>query len=176
LVQMHLGAMWGVLTNSADEYQRGIAVYLLPYAIDKASVVEDLHAALTDNDPGVRTKAVHGLTALALLGRSNPASRVRVAPAWFLDLLQSLAWTDRTQAVWALEMLTRERDKAILASLRGDALSSLIEMSRWHSMPYAYPPFTLVGRVAGLNEVDIRDAWLRGGRDSTIAKARAAAK
>ena len=176
LVQARLSLLRDVLMNSQDEYQRGIAAYLLPYATDKAGIVEDLHMALTDNDSGVRTRAVHGLTGLALLGKANPASRVRVSPAWFLDLLQSIAWTDRTQAVWALEMLTRDRDKPALASIKGNALSSIIEMSRWHSLKDAYPAFLLIGRVAGMSDVDILDAWLRAGRDSTIAKARAANK
>lgn len=171
LVQTNIGPLRDVLRESTDDYERGIAAYLLPYATDKASIVEDLHAALTDNDPGVRSKAIHGLTALALFGRSNPASRVRVQPAWFLDSLQSVAWTDRTQAAWAFELLTRNSDAATLRLLRGDALTSLAEMARWRTEQHAYPAFTLIGRVAGLSDVEIRDAWLRGGRDSTIAKA-----
>jgi hypothetical protein len=176
LVQMNLGVIRDVLNNSEDEYQRGIATYLLPYATDKAGVVEDLHTALTDDDSGVRAKALHGLVGLALLGRSNPASRVRVPSIWFVDLLQSLAWTDRTQAVWALETLTIQRDKATLASLKGDALDSIIEMSRWGSQKDAFPAFLLVGRIAGMDDVDVRDAWLRNGRETTIEKARAVNK
>lgn len=172
LVQTHLAVVRQVMLDSADEYQRGIAAYLLPYAANKAAIVEDLEVALTDDDSTVRAKALHGLTALALFARANPAARIQVKTTAIVDLLQSIAWTDRTQAVAALEMLTRDRDKAILASIKGDALASIIEMSRWHSATDAYPPFQLIGRIAGLREVDIRDAWLRGGRDSTIAKAR----
>lgn len=171
LVRANLGVLRDVLRECADDYQRGIAASLLPYAPDKTAVVEDLQAALTDNDPGVRSKVIHGLTALALLGRANPASRVRVQPAWLLDSLQSVAWTDRTQAAWAFDLLTRNGDAATLRLLRGEALRSLSEMARWRTERHAYPAFTLLGRVAGLSDVDIRDAWLRGGRDSTIAKA-----
>lgn len=171
LVQAHLAAIRETLRESSDEYQRGIAAYLLPYAPDKTAIVDDLQAALMDNDAGVRAKAVHGLTALALYGRSNSTSKLRVQPVWFLDLLQSIAWTDRTKAAWAFELLTRDRDAATLRLLRGDTLTSLAEMARWRTEKHAYPAFTLLGRVAGMSDVDIRDAWLRGGRESTIAKA-----
>ena len=171
LAAANLDILREVLRDAGDEYQRGIAAYMLPYVADKTDIVDDLRAALTDNDAGVRAKAVHALTSLALLERADPASKVRVSPAWFLGMLQSVDWQDRTNAVWALETLTRDRDVVVLSQLRGAALEALIEMARWRTEAHAYPAFTLVGRAAGLTDLAIRDAWLRAGLDTVIAQA-----
>jgi hypothetical protein len=119
---------------------------------------------------------VRGLTALAMLGKADPASRVRVPASNFVEMLQSLAWTDRMEAVRSLELLTLERDVTLLGSLRGPALTSLIQMARWQTEAHAYPAFQLVGRVAGLSDADIRDAWRRAGRETVIGQALAAAQ
>ncbi len=154
-----------VLRDSGDELQRGLAAYLLPYARNKAEIVEDLHEALTDNDANVRTTALRGLMAL------RQGANVKVPSEWIVPMLQSLAWSDRMQAAWVLELMTRDRDIVALSQLRGDALNSVIEMSRWQTEQHAYPAFILVGRVAGMTDVNIRDAWLRFGRDSVIEQA-----
>lgn len=167
----HLAAVREVLRESSDEYQRAIAADLLPYVANKAEIIDDLRFALTDSDAAVRARAIRGLTALALLEQSNPASGIRVSPLWFLPLLQSVVWSDRTQAALALERLARGDDATLLAALRGDALASLIEMARWQTEQHAYPAFILVGRVAGLTGLTIRDAWLRAGRETVIAQA-----
>jgi hypothetical protein len=169
LMEQNLDITREVLRLSGDEFQRSLAAYLLPYARNKADIVEDLHEALTDNDANVRTTAIRGLIALGQSG-------ARVSPTWFVPILQSLAWSDRTQAVWALEQLTRDRDVVLLSQLRGDALDSLIEMSRWQTEQHAYPAFMLVGRVAGMTDVSIRDAWLRFGRDTVVEAAKKKAR
>jgi hypothetical protein len=163
-----------VLRESGEEYQRAIAALALPHAWRKADVVSDLHNALTDNDSTVRANALRGLMALEQAGRADPASKLRVAPEWFVPLLQSIGWSDRTLAVTALGEYTRNRDVVLLAKLGTSELDALIEMSHWRTEQYAYPAFLLIGRVAGMTDLTIRDSWLRGGRDTTIAKARAA--
>jgi hypothetical protein len=165
LMEQHLDVAREVLRDSGDEFQRSVAAYVLPYARNKAEIVEDLHTALQDNDANVRATALRGLMALTQSGG------VRISPSWFVAMLQSLAWSDRTQAVWALEQLTRDRNVDVLSQLHGDALTSLIEMSRWQTEQYAYPAFMLVGRVAGMTDLNIRDSWLRAGRDTVIEAA-----
>ena len=91
-----------------DEYQRLVASVVLPYAANKADIVEDLQASLTDNDAAVRAQAVRALTSLALLERTDPATKIRVSATWFIDMLQSLTWSDRTQAAHALDTLTKD--------------------------------------------------------------------
>jgi len=171
LVAEHLQELRDVLRDSGDEYQRAVAADLLPYALAKAEIVDSLREALTDNDPLVRSNAVHGLTALALLERSDAGSRVRVSPTWFIDMLQSVTWTDRTKAAWALEILTQDRDIFTLSRLRGPAVPSLLEMAAWKTKAHARPAFFLLGRAAGLEESAIESAWTSGNRQIVLAAA-----
>jgi hypothetical protein len=160
LAAKHQEALRDVLRESADELHRLGALTLLAQAANKADIIEDLRAALTDNDPAVRRQAIRTLTAL------------RVPGAWFIDLLQSIAWSDRIEAARSLELLTRDRDVLLLSRIEGATLDALIEMSRWRTEAHAYPAFLLVGRTVGLADLDIRDAWLRGGRATVIEQAR----
>jgi len=171
LVAENLQDLRDVLRDSGDEYQRAVAADLLPYAVNKNEIVDNLREALTDNDPLVRSNAVHGLTALALLERSDAGSRVRVSPTWFIDMLQSVTWTDRTKAAWALEMLTDDRDIFTLSRLRGPALEALLEMAVWKNKAHAQSAFVLLGRAAGLDESAIQTAWTRGDRQTVLAAA-----
>jgi hypothetical protein len=171
LVARNLQAIRDVLRESGDEYQRAIAAYLLPYAPNKYEIVGDLREALVDNDPLVRSNAVHGLTALALLERADAGSRVRVSSTWFIDMLQSVAWTDRTKAAWALEILTEDRDVFTLTRLRGPAIDALREMAVWKNREHARGAFVLLGRAAGMEESAIEAAWARDDRDTVLAAA-----
>ena len=171
LVTENLPVLRDVLRDSGDEYQRAIAADLLPYAPNKNEIVDDLREALTDNDPLVRSNAVHSLTALALLERSDAASRVRVSPTWFIDMLDSVTWTDRTKAAWALEILTEDRDVFTLSRLRGPGLQALLEMAVWKTKAHAQSAFILLGRAAGLEESAIQSAWARDDRQPVLAAA-----
>lgn len=170
LADANLPLLREVLRESGDELHRAAAVYLLPFATLRSEIVEDLRIALTDNDAEVRTRAARGLLALAQLGRSNPSSKVQVQAEWFVPMLTSVTRTDRKEAVAALGTLTQD-DRAVLAKLRGDTLGALIEMARWRVREHAYPSFLLIGRVAGLREFEIRDAWDRAGRETVIGQA-----
>lgn len=171
LVAQNLQAIRDVLRESGDEHQRAIAAYLLPYAPNKYEIVSDLHDALADNDPRVRSNAVHSLTALALLERADAGSRVRVSPTWFIEMLSSVAWTDRTKAAWALEILTEDRDVFTLTRLRGPVIEALREMAVWKNRAHARSAFVLLGRAAGMEEAAIADAWARDDREAVLAAA-----
>jgi hypothetical protein len=104
--------------------------------------------------------------------RENPASHLSVPSAPFIDLLNSINWTDRNKSAAALLALTESRDSALLADLRQRALESLIEMSRWKSRGHAYMPFFILGRVAGMTEDAINAAWERKDPEAVIKAAR----
>jgi hypothetical protein len=76
----------------------------------------------------------------------------------------------------ALQILTDGRDPAILAQTRNRALPALVEMSRWKTLEHALPAFVLTGRIAGMSEQQIQDAWTRGDRESVIAAAMGSGK
>ncbi len=44
-------------------------------------------------------------------------------------------------------------------------------MARWKTLAHALPAFVLTGRVAGISEQQIQDAWTRGDRESVISAA-----
>jgi HEAT repeat protein len=172
----HLAELRQVLKESADEYQRAIAAYVIGYATKKAEVVNDLQGALRDPDSVVRNNAARALVAFSVLQRLKPESGVRVSPTWFIEMLNSLSWSDRNKAVWALQTLTDNRDPVVLDQLRDRALPSLVEMARWKSPGHAISAFMLLGRIAGLPEQQLEDAWSRGDRESVIAAAAARKK
>jgi hypothetical protein len=171
LADSHLVELRHVLRDAFEESQRAAAAYIIGYANKKNEIVNDLQYALRDADPGVRANAAHGLAALAVLERLKPDSGVHVSATWFIEMLNSLSFSDRNKAVWALQILTDKRDAPVLTQLRDRAMPALAEMARWKSLPHALPAFVLVGRIAGLTEEQIQDTWSRGDREKVIASA-----
>lgn len=171
IVKKYAGELRHALRDSSDEEQRAIAAYILGYGEDRKAASGDLQFALRDADSGVRANAVRGLKALAVYARLNPASGVRIEPTWFIEMLNSLSWTDRQQAMTVLQILTDQNNQSALAQLHDRALDSLVEMARWKTLAHALPAYLLLGRVAGLPEAQVEDAWNRGDRESVIALA-----
>ena len=171
LAKANLARLREVLRNCSDDEQRAAAAYVITYAPDKRAIVDDLQFALRDADPSVRANAVQGLMAVAVYARLNPEFGIRIEPTWFIEMLNSLSWSDRNHALKALQILTDNRDASTMGQLRERALPALAEMSRWKTLAHALPAFVLTGRVAGLTEQQIEDAWTRGDREMVIAAA-----
>jgi hypothetical protein len=169
LARDHIELLRNVLHNSSDEQHRAAAAYILVYTGRKADIVNDLQFALRDADAGVRANAARGLVALAVLERLHPESEVRISPTWFIEMLNSLSWSDRNRAVSALQILTDKRDPAVLAQLRERALTPLVEMARWKTLSHALPAYILLGRIAGMTEDQIHDSWSKGDRETLLA-------
>ena len=169
----HLPELRDVLRNSSDEDQRAIAAYIIGYAPNKRDVINDLQYALKDEDAGVRSNAVRSLVAIEVLSKVDPSQRLQISPTWFIEMLNSLSWSDRHRAVAALQILTDKKDQEVLDQIRDRALQSLIDMARWKTLAHALPAYLLLGRVAGLPEDDVQAAWSRGDREFVIGKAMA---
>jgi hypothetical protein len=176
LADQHLAEVREVLRNSEDEVQRAMAAYVLVYASRKSDVVNDLQYALKDADAGVRNNAARSLLALSVLAKLNPSSDVRISPTWFIEMLNSLSWSDRNRALKALQTLTDSRDPLVLDQLRTRALDALIDMARWKTLSHALPAFILLGRVAGMPEPEIQAAWTSGDRETVITAAKKKSK
>ena len=172
----HLGELRDVLRNSSDEDQRAIAAYIIGYAPNKRDVLNDLQYALKDADAGVRANATRSLVAIEVLAKLDPKQGIKVSPTWFIEMLNSLSWSDRNRAVMALQILTDQPDQSILDQIRERALPSLIDMARWKTLAHALPPYLLLGRVAGLPEDQVQAAWSRGDREWVITQATAKKK
>jgi len=176
LVDQNLAQVRAVLRGSEDEAQRAMAAYVLVYASRKGDIVNDLQTALKDADAGVRNNAARSLVALSVLAKLDPSSGITISPTWFIEMLNSLSWSDRNRALRALQTLTDSRDPLVLDQLRTRALDALIDMARWKTLSHALPAFILLGRVAGMPEPEIQAAWTRGDREAVITAAKKKAK
>ncbi len=171
LVKANLAELRRVIRNAGDENQRAIAAFLIGYAPRKRDVVDDLQVALRDADAGVRANAVKALVAITIYARLNPDQGVKIQPTWFVEMLNSLSFSDRNEALKALELLTEGRDQSMLAQLKDRAMPSLIQMARWKTLDHALPAYVLLGRVAGMTEEKIQEAWNKGDLEATIRAA-----
>jgi hypothetical protein len=164
------------LRHSADAKHRGLAAEVIAYATNKQAIVNDLLDATRDPDDVVRNNATRALLVMALSNRQTTREPIKIPFRLFIEMLNSVEWTDRNKSSGALDALTFKRDPATLSELRQKALPSLIEMARWKSSGHAYAPFFLLGRVAGFPEDEITEAWERGDRASFIESAAKKAK
>jgi hypothetical protein len=147
-----------VLHDSDKPEQRALAAQVLGYATDKAGVVGDLSSAMRDSDPDVRNNATRALWVIAAFAQKAPGRKIHVPAEPFVDLLNSLAWTDRNKSSLALMELTESRDPTLLSTLREQALPALVEMAHWKNPGHAVPSVMILGRVAGISEKDLASA------------------
>ena len=157
-----------VLRHSADAEQRAVAAWVIGYTPKKTAAVDDLEYAIRDSDDGVRNNAMRALWAIASFAKRRPELGIRIPPAPFIGLLNSIVWSDRNKAMAVLDPLTWDRDAQALRELRDGALLSLAEMARWKSMGHAMAAYVLLGRVGGLSEQEIAESWSRGERERVI--------
>jgi hypothetical protein len=160
-----------VLRNSNKPEQRAVAARVLAYSTDKGSIVADLSAAMRDPDADVRNNATRALWVIASFARQNPDRNIQVPADRFVDLLNSLTWTDRNKSSLALMSLTEARDPALLATLREKALPALIEMARWKNRGHSVGPAMILGRVAGIPEDELVPLAAKGSHSAIVEAA-----
>ena len=160
-----------VLLHSSEAEQRAQAAEVLGYSADQQSVVSDLITALQDPDADVRNNAMRALGVMAGFAQDHPQTHLHIPADGFVEMLDSVSWTDRNKSAFVLLQLTQRRDPALLKALRVRALPSLIEMAQWNSDGHAGASFTILGRIEGLPEGEIEKAWDAGQRGSVIAEA-----
>jgi hypothetical protein len=164
-----------VLRESADPEQRTAAAYILQYTPrgphTTKIMVDALQYALRDREENVRANAMRALKAVAIGAKLHPDQEIRLEPTWFIELMNSIVFSDRRDAALALVNLTESRDSGTLDLLRGRALESVLEMAKWHDLKSALPAFILAGRLAGLEEKEISQAWIGGDREAVLAAA-----
>jgi hypothetical protein len=180
-VEKYTTELHDVVRKSSDDDQRAAAAYLLQYAPRESvragqQMVDDLQYALQDPSDVVRANAMRALKAVRVGAKLHPEQSLAVLPTWYVELLNSVVWSDRRGASLELVELTDSRDPAMLAEIRERAIDSVVEMARWHDLEHALPPFILAGRLAGLSEEDIQAAWVSGNREAVIKKAIETAK
>jgi hypothetical protein len=164
MADKHLTILKDVLRNGSNEEQRATAAFVIAYATKKRLVVDDLQYAMQDPDDGVRNNALRSLVGISVLAMKDPTGEmgIKVSPTWFIELLNSLIWNDRNKAAFALVTLTESRDAKLLEQIKERALPSLIDMAHWKHLPHALPGYILLGRISGLPEKELQDAWSGG--------------
>jgi hypothetical protein len=164
-----------VVRESADPEQRAAAVYLLQYAPrgprTTPVMVNAIQWALQDDDDVVRETAMTSLRAVMVGARLHPDQDIHIEPTWLVALMNSVVFSDRYHASQALVSLTDSPNPEALSLLRAQALPSVLEMARWHELDHALPSFMLAGRLAGLNDERIKQAWVSENRDSVLEQA-----
>lgn len=164
----HLNVVRDVLRNASGADQRAVAAAMAAYAPDGAAVLDDLQFALQDSDESVRANAARSLGSLVEAASSLAA---KVSPTWLIEMLNSVALSDRLEAAKALVTLTERPNPSATTQLRERALDSLAEMARWKTPRYALAPYLLLGRVAGMPEQEVHQRWQKGDAESVIQKA-----
>lgn len=170
IAEQNLALLRKVLRESGDDEHRAISAYVIGYAPDKTKIVNDLQYALQDADSTVRSNALRALGAVMVLSVKQPELGIKISPTWFVEMLNSISWSDRNNAAVSLVNLTEGRDEGVLSQLRERAMPSLTEMAMWKHLPHALPAFILLGRVLGLQEKEIQDMWSSGEREKLLAK------
>lgn len=143
-------ALDNVLKNAADDDQRAAAAQIIAYGDDKKKVVKALLYAIDDPNDVVRNNAIRALGILVGYNNIYPRSGINIPADPFIEMLNSLEWTDRNKASILLFQLTENRDKVILDKLNKMAYSSLLEMAKWKDRGHALFPFLILGRIAGI--------------------------
>jgi hypothetical protein len=159
-----------VLHESADAQHRALAAQVIAYSANKRDAVKELLYGMTDSDSNVRNTSMRGLGVIATFARRSPKQRINIPFKPFIDMLNSIVWTDRNKSSLTLLRLTEQRNASLLSQLRARALLSLVEMSRWKSPGHALPAFFMLGRVGNLSEDEINKDWESGNRETLIEK------
>lgn len=148
-----------VIYSAVNALERAAAVQILAYAKDKNAIIEDLVYAVSDPNEEVRNNAIRALSVIAAYAEEHPEQNITIPAQPFINMLNSLVWTDRNKASLLLFQLTNEGDPEILKALHQQALTSLLEMAQWKDKGHAMPSFIILGRIAGLEDEKLFEAF-----------------
>jgi hypothetical protein len=151
-----------------DSSVRADAAALLGDAEPAQPIVEALQFAAQDHDPTVRRAAVRGLVRMHQAADSN--RELQVLPTWIVEMLNSVVWTDRVNAVEALLAMTDRFEPTLIGKIRDAGFDSLLQMAQWQHLEHALPPYLLLCRISGIPDTDAQTGWSAGERDRVIAQ------
>jgi hypothetical protein len=136
-----------VLSRSSNARHRAIAAHVLGYAPDKARIAPPLAAAVLDPDDGVRNYATRSLAVIAEYANAHPERGIRFPSDPFIEMLNSIVWSDRNKSLAVLAQLTRSASPELLEALAAQASASLQEMCRWHHPGHADAACLILERI-----------------------------
>jgi hypothetical protein len=171
LAIQHFERLVEVLQNAESAEQRRIAAAMLAFASDKPRIATELAVAARDPNARVRNNALRALGVILDYAHQHPELQIDPPIEPYLDLLDSVEWTDRNKAMFVLLELTESGNDAILTRLAERSLPALVEMARWNTEGHASMAYLLVGRVARIPESELSEGWRSGNRESILARA-----
>jgi len=138
-----------VLKTSKYPEEREVAATVIAYYSNKKEIVNDLIDAIDDPDEGVRNAALKAVGVIADYAKNKPELSITIPADPFIELMNSISWTDRNKSSLVLLSLTNKREKNVLDELKLKAMDAVIDMAGWKNMGHAIPGFILLGRMAG---------------------------
>src|SRR5215475_4576115 len=105
-----LNLLRNVLRQSADTEHRALAAEVIAYTANKQAVVNDLVEAMRDPAGEVRNNATRALWVMAGSARQTTKHPIKIPVRPFIEMLNSIEWTDRNKSSYALVRLTDKRD------------------------------------------------------------------
>jgi hypothetical protein len=153
-----------VLATSADARHRAVAAVILGYAPDKRAAATALSRGVSDPDEGVRNNATRALGVIAEYSVAHPELGIHIDPSPFVDMLNSVVWTDRNKGLMVLAQLTAGREPGLMKFIGERTRLALIDMCRWKNPGHSFQACLILRRVEGLPDfsgVDDRSEVLR---------------
>jgi hypothetical protein len=146
----HAALASDVLATSADARHRAVAAVILGYAPDKRAAATALTRGVSDPDEGVRNNATRALGVIAEYSGTHPELGIHIDPAPFVEMLNSVVWTDRNKGEMVLAQLTAGREPGLMKIIGKRARPALIDMCRWKNPGHSFQGCLLLRRVEGL--------------------------
>ncbi len=160
-----------VLHHSSDAGERAVAAQIIAYRADRQAAVRDLVQAIHDPDGEVRNNAMRALWLMAGFAQKHPEARLNIPAQPFVEMLNSLDWTDRNKSSLALLAVDGNARPQLLKLLRERTLPSLTDMARWKVHGHSDPACTILGRIGNLPEADIEKECSGTNREAVISAA-----
>jgi hypothetical protein len=151
--RVHVALLSEVLATSADERHRAVAAMIMGYAPDKRAVAAALGQAVDDPSEGVRNNATRALGVLAEYSIAHPELGIVIDPNPFVDMLNSMVWTDRNKGIMVLTQLTSSREPKLMKLVGKRAQPALIDMCRWKDPGHSFQACLVLRRLEGLPDI-----------------------
>jgi hypothetical protein len=161
----HLGLLRDVIQHSKYPHEREAAVTIIAYYHDKKDIVKDLEIGANDDHEGVRNDAVRALGIILNYAQRRSDIRISISPDPFIQLMQSISWTDRNKSSRVLLTMSDQRDPKLLKQLKETILQPLVDMAVWQSYGHAMPGYVMLGRIAGWTDQEIHESAKRDRRE-----------
>ena len=153
----NLSLLRDVLKNSNDYEQRAAAALIIAYYHDKRAIIDDLLDAVSDAHESVRNNAMRAIGIIADYSNRKPQLKIKIPVDPFINMMNSISWTDRNKSSFVLLALTTSRDMKVLDQLKQRALQPIVDMANWRSEGHFMPGFMMLGRIAGWTDQEIMD-------------------